>query len=109
MLAFGCLLRQEVAYFDRPENSSSAICTRLSSDAAAIQEMVGVRLGSICEVFALVVSGFVFGCLVSWQLSLIALVALFILSVTLAVELSVRMWLSTKTDPVIESASTVRS
>ncbi|CAF5112448.1 unnamed protein product, partial [Rotaria sp. Silwood1] len=44
---FSCLLRQEVAYFDRPENSSGAICTRLSSDALAIQEMTGTRLGVI--------------------------------------------------------------
>ncbi|CAF4954974.1 unnamed protein product, partial [Rotaria sp. Silwood1] len=36
--AFGCLLRQEVAYFDRPENSSGAICARLSSNALAVQE-----------------------------------------------------------------------
>ncbi|CAF3680698.1 unnamed protein product [Rotaria sp. Silwood1] len=48
--AFACLLRQEVAYFDRPENSSGAICTRLSSDASAIQEMSGARLGNICEI-----------------------------------------------------------
>ncbi|CAF3937993.1 unnamed protein product, partial [Adineta steineri] len=31
--AFACFLRQEVAYFDRPENSSGAICTQLSSNA----------------------------------------------------------------------------
>ncbi|CAF4619274.1 unnamed protein product, partial [Rotaria sp. Silwood2] len=37
--AFACLLRQEVTYFDRPENSSGAICARLSSDASAVQEM----------------------------------------------------------------------
>ncbi|CAF0927563.1 unnamed protein product [Rotaria sordida] len=37
--AFACLLRQEVAYFDRPENNSNTICTRLSSDATAVQEM----------------------------------------------------------------------
>ncbi|CAF3662351.1 unnamed protein product [Rotaria sordida] len=43
--AFACLLRQEVAYFDRPENNSGAICTRLSTDASAIQEMTGTRLG----------------------------------------------------------------
>ncbi|CAF0844645.1 unnamed protein product [Rotaria sordida] len=43
--AFACLLRQEVAYFDRPENSSGAICTRLSLDASAVQEMIGTRLG----------------------------------------------------------------
>ncbi|CAF1641856.1 unnamed protein product, partial [Rotaria sp. Silwood1] len=39
--AFACLLRQEVAYFDRPKNSSGAICARLSSDASAVQEMTG--------------------------------------------------------------------
>ncbi|CAF4969458.1 unnamed protein product, partial [Rotaria sp. Silwood1] len=41
--AFACLLRQEVAYFDQPENSSGAICTRLSTDASAVQEMTGTR------------------------------------------------------------------
>ncbi|CAF2881220.1 unnamed protein product [Rotaria sp. Silwood2] len=46
--AFACLLRQEVAYFDRPENSSGAICVRLSSDASAIQEMSSTRFGAIC-------------------------------------------------------------
>ncbi|CAF1332172.1 unnamed protein product, partial [Rotaria sp. Silwood1] len=44
---FSCLLRQEVAYFDRPENSSGAICTRLSSDASAIQEMTGQHVGLV--------------------------------------------------------------
>ncbi|CAF1162851.1 unnamed protein product [Rotaria sordida] len=48
--AFVCLLRQEVAYFDRSENSSGAICTRLSSDALAVQEMTGTRLGLAAEV-----------------------------------------------------------
>ncbi|CAF4034340.1 unnamed protein product [Rotaria sp. Silwood2] len=52
--AFACLLRQEVAYFDRPENNSGAIFTRLSSDASAIQEMIGTRLGVICETLALI-------------------------------------------------------
>ncbi|CAF1398804.1 unnamed protein product [Rotaria sordida] len=51
--AFACLLRQEVAYFDRPENSSGAICTRLLSDGSAIQDMTGIRLGAICEAIAL--------------------------------------------------------
>ncbi|CAF5008346.1 unnamed protein product, partial [Rotaria sp. Silwood1] len=51
--AFACLLRQEVAYFDRLENSSGAICVRLSSDASAVQEMTGTRLGAICEVLSL--------------------------------------------------------
>ncbi|CAF0927629.1 unnamed protein product [Rotaria sordida] len=60
--AFACLLRQEVAYFDRPENSSGAICARLSSDASAVQEMTGTRLGIICEAVALSFFGILFGC-----------------------------------------------
>ncbi|CAF3489535.1 unnamed protein product [Rotaria sp. Silwood1] len=51
--AFECLLRQEVAYFDRPENSSGSICAWLSSDASAIQQMTGTRLGAISEALAL--------------------------------------------------------
>ena len=59
--AFECLLRQEVAYFDQPENSCSAISTRFSSDALAIRELSGIRLGFICEALAVLVFGFLFG------------------------------------------------
>ncbi|CAF4834287.1 unnamed protein product, partial [Rotaria sp. Silwood1] len=62
--AFACLLRQEVAFFDQPENSSGAICTRLSSDASAVQDMAGTRLGVICEALALSFFGILFGCLI---------------------------------------------
>ncbi|CAF3527728.1 unnamed protein product [Rotaria sp. Silwood1] len=61
--AFAHLLRQEVAFFDRPENSSGAICNRLSSDALAIQQMTGTRLGIICESIATFGIGFVLGVL----------------------------------------------
>ncbi|CAF1486072.1 unnamed protein product, partial [Rotaria sordida] len=60
--AFACLLRQEVAYYERPENSSGTICARLSSDALAVQEMASTRLGAICEAFALSFFGILFGC-----------------------------------------------
>ncbi|CAF4936481.1 unnamed protein product [Rotaria sp. Silwood1] len=55
--AFACLLSQEIAYFDQPENSSGAICTRLSSDALSIQEMSGTRLGAICQAIGLSLFG----------------------------------------------------
>ncbi|CAF3831918.1 unnamed protein product [Rotaria sp. Silwood1] len=34
---FRLLLRQEVAYFDKPENSTGALCTRLSTETSAVQ------------------------------------------------------------------------
>ncbi|CAF4713184.1 unnamed protein product [Rotaria socialis] len=84
--SFACLLRQEIAYFDRPENSSGAICNRLSSDAEAIQEMTGTRLGVICESLALVLFGILLGCLVQWQLGLILFVPIFLMFIFVCVK-----------------------
>ncbi|CAF3909111.1 unnamed protein product [Rotaria magnacalcarata] len=50
---FECLLRQEVAYFDRPENNCGAVCTRLSSDGSAVQQFTGPRLGIFCEALSM--------------------------------------------------------
>lgn len=34
---FDSYLRQEIAYYDNPKNNTGALCTRLSTDAAAVQ------------------------------------------------------------------------
>jgi ABC-type multidrug transport system fused ATPase/permease subunit len=36
-MAFAAILRQEIAWFDKSENSTGSLCARLSSDAANIQ------------------------------------------------------------------------
>jgi len=107
--AFSCLLRQEVAYFDRPENSSGAISNRLSSDALAIQQVTGSRLGMICESFALFASGLIFGLFLSWQLTIIAFIPLAILTVVNYVTIRVNMWSTQQISTIHERASTVRS
>jgi hypothetical protein len=38
---FRTLLQQEVAYFDQPDNSTGALCTRLATEASDVQ---GVRI-----------------------------------------------------------------
>ncbi|CAF3606320.1 unnamed protein product [Rotaria sordida] len=81
--AFAHYLRQEMAFFDHVENTSGAICNRLSSDALAIQQMVGSRLGVVFESVAMFGIGIILGLLFSWQLTLIMLffiISLFILS-----------------------------
>ncbi|CAF4681403.1 unnamed protein product, partial [Rotaria sp. Silwood2] len=105
--AFACLLRQEVAYFDRPENSSGAICVRLSSDALAIREMIGTRLSIICQILAMSVFGFLFGYILSWQLTLIVFGNLFIVSVATYGDVSLRIWLDQQSGQIVERASTV--
>ncbi|CAF4979491.1 unnamed protein product, partial [Rotaria sp. Silwood1] len=105
--AFACLLRQEVAYFDRPENSSGAICARLSSDASAIQQMTGTRLGVICEAIALSFFGILFGCLISWPLTLIISGPLFIVCLVAYGDLCLRKWLNQQSGKIIGRASTL--
>lgn len=71
--AFATYLRQEVGYFDQEENNSNLICSRLSSDALAIQQMTGTRLGTICETFAMMTIALILGGIVDWQITVILL------------------------------------
>ncbi|CAF4416013.1 unnamed protein product [Adineta steineri] len=43
------MLSQEIAWHDRPENHSGALCVRLSSDAEAVQKMTGIRISLLFE------------------------------------------------------------
>ncbi len=36
-MAFASILDQEIAWFDKEENSTGSLCARLSSDAANVQ------------------------------------------------------------------------
>ncbi|CAF1313903.1 unnamed protein product [Rotaria sp. Silwood1] len=105
--AFACLLRQEVAYFDRPENSSGAISTRLSSDAAAVQEMTDTRLGVVCEILALWIFGILFGCFISWQLTLIVFCSFVILCIVSYGQVCLRLSMDQQSDHIIRQASTL--
>ena len=86
---FECLLRQEIAYYDRPENTSSAINVRLCTDALAIEQVVGTRLGVMCETLALCSFGLLLGMFFSWQLTMI--VALIVLIVVVAAYLNAHL------------------
>jgi len=107
--AFHCLLRQEVAYFDRPENSTGAICSRLYADASAVQKMAGTRLGLICETVALIFFGLLFGILLSWKLTLIALSPVLLLIPAMYLSVRFEMWLNNLCDSIREQANMVKS
>ncbi|CAM4835923.1 unnamed protein product [Rotaria magnacalcarata] len=60
-----------MAYFDLSENHSGSISNRLSSEALSIQELLGARLGVICEAMATLGFGILLGFVFSWELTLI--------------------------------------
>ncbi|CAF1239365.1 unnamed protein product, partial [Adineta steineri] len=105
--AFACLLRQEVAYFDRPENSSGAICTQLSSNAAAIEDMAGARLGFICETLSLCFFGFALGIFYNLDLTIIIAIPFFIILIATIMQIRLSSWLKTQSDLIYSEASTL--
>lgn len=106
--AFAALLLQEVAYFDQPENSSGAISTRLSSDAAAIQKMTGTRLGIVCETLAMFSFGLIVGTWISWQLMLVTLFSLLIYVAVAYADIYLQTRANKQIEVLVGRASTVR-
>ncbi|CAM4783949.1 unnamed protein product [Rotaria magnacalcarata] len=71
--AFQAILRQDMTFFDREENSTGALCTRLATEASAVQGASGVRFGLIFQYLFAIVAGILLGFAYSWQLTLLKL------------------------------------
>ncbi|UJR08520.1 hypothetical protein I4U23_012783 [Adineta vaga] len=72
-LTLKAILRQEMNFFDMEANSVGALVTRLSSDAAALKGLTGLRIGSIFESIGALLLGLIIALTVSWKTTLITL------------------------------------
>ncbi|XP_047122153.1 ATP-dependent translocase ABCB1-like [Schistocerca piceifrons] len=72
-LMFSAMLRQEVAYFDDKNNSTGALCARLSGDAANIQGATGQRIGTITQSLGTLVLSVALAMYYEWRLGLLVL------------------------------------
>ncbi|KAL6839861.1 hypothetical protein ACP4OV_029671 [Aristida adscensionis] len=70
-LSFQRIVNQEVAWFDKPSNSSGALGTRLSVDALNVRRLVGDNLALIVQSVATLITGFVIAFAADWKLALI--------------------------------------
>ncbi|KAI8344471.1 p-glycoprotein [Chlamydoabsidia padenii] len=70
---FRAYLKQEVGYFDRPENSTGALITQLSTDTKNVNEMVTKAWGEIIRIVVTGIIGIVIAFVYSWQLTLVVL------------------------------------
>lgn len=74
--AFRAILRQDTAFFDDQKHSTGALCTRLATEASAIQGASGVRFGLIFQHGFAIIVGIFLGFGYCWQLTLLMLVFL---------------------------------
>jgi len=75
MMAFESVIRQDIGFFDKPENSAGALCARLESDAfkikAASNEALNVAVMNIFTVGLSLGLAFTY----SWQMTLVMIAA----------------------------------
>lgn len=79
LLTFRTILRQDVAYFDRDENSTGVLTSSLATQCTDLAGLHGNTLGTILSIFTNLVSSAVVSLVVAWRLALVAIACLPIL------------------------------
>uniref|UniRef100_A0A804IBC5 Uncharacterized protein n=1 Tax=Musa acuminata subsp. malaccensis TaxID=214687 RepID=A0A804IBC5_MUSAM len=65
------ILTFEVGWFDRDENSTGAICSRLANDANVVRMLVGDRMSLIIQAVSAATIACTLGLAIAWKLALI--------------------------------------
>ncbi|XP_010514536.1 PREDICTED: ABC transporter B family member 15 [Camelina sativa] len=65
------VLTFEVGWFDKDENSSGAICSRLAKDANVVRSLVGDRMALVVQTVSAVTIAFTMGLVIAWRLALV--------------------------------------
>ncbi|KAL7276891.1 hypothetical protein RUND412_000131 [Rhizina undulata] len=69
--AFRTMLRQDIAYFDKEENTTGALTSFLSTETTHLSGMSGVTLGTILAVTTTLIAAITVSCAVGWKLALV--------------------------------------
>ncbi|XP_076943157.1 ABC transporter B family member 21-like [Bidens hawaiensis] len=106
-LCFEKVIRMEVGWFDKPENSSGAIGARLSADAASVRGLVGDALAQIVQDSSSAIAGLVIAFTACWQLALIILALIPLMSANGYVQMQFMKGFSADAKLMYEEASQV--
>lgn len=69
--SFRHMLRQDISFFDREENSAGALTSFLSTETTHLAGMSGVTLGTLLAVIVTLVASIVVSLAVGWKLALV--------------------------------------
>lgn len=65
------LIRQDISFFDRPENAAAALASRLSTMPTGLQELIGINLGLIMIVMVNLTGNTILALVYGWKLALV--------------------------------------
>lgn len=82
-LTFEAMLKQEVGWFDQPSNGTGALCSKLSTESAAVQGASGQRIGLTFQSISTIILSIILSIYYEWRLGLVGMSFIpFILVVT---------------------------
>ncbi|KII86803.1 hypothetical protein PLICRDRAFT_43464 [Plicaturopsis crispa FD-325 SS-3] len=73
-LSFRAMLRQDVAFFDKDDNSAGGLTSSLSDNAQKVNGLAGITLGVIVQSVSTLIAGSVIGLAFGWKLALVGIV-----------------------------------
>lgn len=65
------VLTFEIGWFDQDENSSAAICARLSTEASTFRSFIADRMSLLVQVFFSATLAFLFSLIVTWRITIV--------------------------------------
>lgn len=77
--AFRAMLRQDISFFDREENSTGALTSFLSTETTHMSGISGVTLGTLLIVSTTLIAAISVSCAIGWKLALVCTAAIPIL------------------------------
>ncbi|KYQ88935.1 ABC transporter B family protein [Tieghemostelium lacteum] len=72
-ISFRSIIKQDVGWFDLPENSTGKLTNSLATDATLVQGMTSQRLGLVVQNIVSAVAGLVIAFVAGWKLTLVVL------------------------------------
>ncbi|CAF3856119.1 unnamed protein product [Rotaria sp. Silwood1] len=105
--AFRAILRQEINYFDQARHNTGVLCTRLATEASAVQGASGIRFGFFCQNFVSIGMGIIIGFVFSWQLTLLTIAFLPLMIFGAYLQIRVTAAFESKDKEFIEDAGKV--
>lgn len=74
--AFRAMLRQDISFFDREENSTGALTSFLSTETTHMSGISGVTLGTLLIVSTTLIAAISVSCAIGWKLALVCTAAI---------------------------------
>lgn len=72
-LCFRAILRQDIEYFDKDENSTGSLTSGLSDNPQKVNGLAGVTLGAILQSITTLIAGSVIGLAYAWKPALVGI------------------------------------